>query len=189
VPSWTEARIEPRTSVPHTSHSTAYGIQVIWPLDYMGRSGPSSLDPHKKFGCGVFYDPDPHENMTEINLNPHHEQLCEPIKCSKLPGRQGFASDSTGSAYSAPQTPQLVGREHSLPKNPTPLACLAIPALLFSPLGLAISMDPSQCRRWIGAVTRYLKLYLDWVSPAISGQLTAESRYFTMCTKMHLMCH
>jgi len=71
----------------------------------------------QKFGCGSSMAQTPTQ-ISIKKLNPHQEQLCKPIRCSRSPGHRGFNPDPTAEAYSAPQTPQLVRR------------------------GLAISMDP-----------------------------------------------
>jgi len=54
---------------------------------------------HKNVVVGVFCGSGSHASFTErINLkqNLKQERLCKLIKCSKPPGRRGFALDPTG---------------------------------------------------------------------------------------------
>jgi len=53
------------------------------------------------------------------------------MKCSKSPGRRGFAPDPTGGAYSTSPNP-LAGGEINIPSLRTP-PLLAFQASLFSP--------------------------------------------------------
>ena len=152
----------------------------------MGHRGadPVRVRGRRKFGCRVSYGSDPHENFTWVqtadcscNHEPfwahrniwqdlHQERPCKSIKHSNSPNRWSYVPDRTGGAYSAPSDVGLVPLswwegEHPLPKNPT---LSALRASFFSPSGLAISVDPPQLCRRIGAhtgdFTAYTFVYL-----------------------------
>jgi len=64
------------------------------PYNFMGyrrrsRGGLGMRPSPQKFGCGVFYGSDSHENFTEINSNPRQKRLCKPIKHSGSPCCRG----------------------------------------------------------------------------------------------------
>jgi len=114
---------------------------------------PWESGPPQKFGCGVFYGSNPHENFTEINLilaKSTPGAVFKPIKCSKSPDRWGFAPDPTEGAYSTSPGHYLVGRGTSPPQEPHPLSALR--ASLFDPWGWPFQWNPTMLhkdqRRW-----------------------------------------
>jgi len=75
----------------------------------------------QKFGCVVFYDSNPHENFTEINLisaKLTSGAALYAYKRSASLGRCGLVPDFTEGDYSAPPDSLAGGRGRTPPQEP-----------------------------------------------------------------------
>jgi len=103
----------------------------------------------------------PHENFTKINFrnknqqNRHRKRLWKLMKRSKSRGRRGFASDSTGAAVLALPIPLTDGEGNMPSQKTSPL--LALRASIFSPSGLAISVDPHPVVDGLAPMAAFIK--------------------------------